>query len=156
MARLASRGTEKHPARYQKASKGVGYEGDTGRDERVRLIRDGNPPRLPHNRSEEVFWHPAFPSFGVRQTYTGQASWIVQYKLHGRSRKVTVGDVRLLDEMEARKAAKKILAKVELDRLDPQAAKEEARRSAKVTFESVTEQFLAERQDSSRPKHTTR
>jgi integrase len=120
-------------------------------NERVRLIRDGNPPRLPHNRSEEVFWHPAFPSFGVRQTYTGQASWIVQYKLHGRSRKVTVGDVRLLDEMEARKAAKKILAKVELDRLDPQAAKEEARRSAKVTFESVTEQFLAERQDSSRP-----
>jgi integrase len=111
-------------------------------NERVRLIRAGKPPPLPHNHSEEVFWRRDLKGFGVRQTYTGQASWIVQYKMHGRSRKQALGDVTKLDELPAIEMAKNLWAKMYLDRLDPQAAKAEARRTAKVTYESVVEQFL--------------
>src|SRR5262245_22754155 len=108
----------------------------------VSEIRDGKPPRLPHNHSQIIYWHPAFPGFGVRQTYTGQASWIVQYKMHGRTHKQVIGDVRYLDEAEAKDAAKKLRARIMLDRADPQAAKEAARKAAKITFEKTVEEYL--------------
>src|SRR5262245_9220519 len=118
----------------------------------VSEIRDGKPPRLPHNHSEVTYWHPAFPGFGVRQTYTGQASWIVQYKMHGRTRKQVIGDVRYLDEAEAKAEAKRLWARVMLDRADPQAAKEAARRAAKITFKKTVEEYLQDSVHRLRPK----
>jgi integrase len=132
----------------------------------VRQVRDGKlpdlpdgkkfeeifrSPKLPDGQFDEVFWHPAFYGFGVRLVYTGHASWIVQYKLHGRSQRQTIGDVRVLDEYKkdengkevgALAQAKNLLAKVQLHRFDPQAARAEARHTAKITFEAVAEQFL--------------
>jgi integrase len=131
----------------------------------VDKIRDGKPPfnrrsgkRRADEKFEEVFLDPTLPGFGIRCLHTGGASWFVHYKLHGRQKKVTIGDVRVLDRLDreerndegklvvvkgALRAARDLLAKVQLDRLDPQAAKEEARRTAKITFKSVVEQFLA-------------
>jgi integrase len=112
----------------------------------VRDIREaaaaGKPLPKPGNLRERTLWHPALSGLGVRHTYTGQASWIVVYKLQGRTQRTTIGDVRVIDESVAIKAARELLAKVVLQRFDPQAAKEEAKRTAKITFEAVVEQFL--------------
>lgn len=119
-------------------------------NELVRLIRAGAPASelrarfLPSNHRERTLGHPAFPGFGVRLTYTGQASWYVEYRLHGRHKKVVIGDVRTLDEKEAEAAAKDVWAKVRLDRLDPQREKQKAREAAKVIFRDVAQRFLEE------------
>src|SRR5262249_32141940 len=117
----------------------------------VRRIREGEKPRPrdgfgnPSNKREQWFKHPAFPGFSVRLTYTGQASWYIRHKTHGRPNKVKIGDVRYVDEKEAKKRAKDIWSKIQLDRLDPQAAKEEARKTAKLTFGVVVDHFLQSR-----------
>jgi integrase len=106
----------------------------------------GKPlPRLSHNRSEEVLWHPGFKRFGLRRTYTGQASWMVQYKMHGRTIKSTLGDVTELDEAAALKMARDLWADMWRDRKFPEEAKKEARRLAKITFLRVAERFRAAR-----------
>jgi integrase len=67
----------------------------------------------------------------------------VHYSLNGRQKKQALGDVRVLDREAALKAAKDLLAKVQLNKLDPQEAKRKAREAAQVTFESVVPMFLA-------------
>jgi integrase len=114
-------------------------------NELIRRIRAGEKPRPPGNHSEVVYEHPLLQCFGVRLTHKGQASWRYQRKVHGKNRKVTFGDVRLLDEKQALERARQLGAKLELEILDPQEAKARAREAAKVTFASVAEDFLKSR-----------
>jgi integrase len=107
----------------------------------VKQVRDGKPPKC---ESEEVFWHPGLDGFGVRLLYTGRASWILQYKLHGRTKRLTLADVREMDEPLALNTAKDLRAKMRLALLDPMAARVEARRTAKITFSRVAESYLAD------------
>jgi integrase len=108
----------------------------------VAQIRSGKPPKLPEGKSENIYWSPAFYGFGIRLLYTGSASWIWQHKTWGRTHRLAIGDVRVLDEPQAQNAAKNLWAKVQLERLDPQAAKAEAKRTAKIIFEDVAQQYL--------------
>jgi integrase len=108
----------------------------------VKRIRDGKPPAVAGDKFEDVYRDPALPGFGIRVLHTGAASWFVHYKRLGRQGKVTLGDVRVLDREQAVEAARDVLAKVQLRILDPQAAKREAMRAAKVTFESQVPLFL--------------
>jgi len=109
----------------------------------IRQVRDGKPPKLPKDTSEAHYWHPLLDGFGIRLFCTGRASWVQQYKRYGRTQKTTLGDVRILDEPVALKAARDLMAKIQLGMLDPQAAKAEARRTAKVKFEDVAERYRA-------------
>jgi integrase len=109
----------------------------------VEHIRAGNPPKLPKGKFEELYLDRVVRSFGIRLTYTGAATWIVYYKIHGRQKRLTIGDVLELDREGAIKAAGDIRAKVRLGQLDPVAAKAEARRLAKIKFGDVAKQFLA-------------
>jgi integrase len=113
----------------------------------VHQIRDGKPPKLPEGRSEELYWSPVFNDFGVRLLKSGTASWVWQHKTFGRTKRLTIGDVRVLDESEAQETAKRLWAKILLHRVDPQEAKAEAKRTAKVLFESVVDQFLKSKEN---------
>jgi integrase len=108
----------------------------------VKRIRDGNSPKVEGGKFEDVYRDPALTGFGIRVLHTGAASWFVQYKRHGRQGKVTIGDVRVLDREQAVEAARDVLAKIQLRILDPQAAKREAMRANKITFESLVPLFL--------------
>jgi integrase len=108
----------------------------------VKQIRDGKPPEVKDDKFEEVYRDVVLPGFGIRVLHTGAASWFVHYKRLGRQGKVTLGDVRVLDRDQAVEAARDVLAKIQLRILDPQAAKREAMRANKVTFESVVPLFL--------------
>jgi integrase len=111
----------------------------------VKEIRAGKPPKVPEGKFEEVYRvvnAGVPPGFHMRALHTGTCIFSVHWKRLGRQGKVTLGDARVLDPDQAIEAARDVLAKVQLRILDPQAAKREAMRTAKVTFESQVPAFL--------------
>src|SRR5262249_34890302 len=87
--------------------------------------------------------------FGIRLRAGGKKTWIVQYRIGNKQRRVTLGDVRKLDSETARSSAKERLAKVTLGE-DPQKAKIEARARASVTLGAVVDVYIAKRESSIR------
>src|SRR5262249_37871216 len=67
---------------------------------------------------------------------------------HGRTRRQTIGS--RVDPEQARKAARKILAAVELG-ADPQGDKAEARRKAAHTVKAIVEKYLAAKENALSP-----
>ena len=109
---------------------------------------------LSKGRDEEIAWDVDAEGFGFRLRRRSDGgvhrSWIVQYRASGRTRRITVGGAERLTPVEARQAARKLLARVELGD-DPQAAREVKRQQAACTFRSVVESYLAAKQPELRP-----
>ncbi len=79
--------------------------------------------RLPAGKTDHIEWDDDLPGFGLRLRGSGDRSrktWVAQYRAQGRTRRMRIGAVEKLSSDEARKAAKKVLARVALGR-DPQA-----------------------------------
>ena len=74
----------------------------------------------------------------------GKRTWIAQYRVGAKQRRVTVGTVETTAAEEARKRAKSILSKVHLG-ADPQIEKAEARAQASSTLQTVVDRYIAER-----------
>jgi integrase len=111
-------------------------------NELVNKIREGKPPELPKGKREKHYHDPALPGFYIRVRDTGAASWVVQSKQFGRQKKFTIGDVLVFDRQQAIKAAKDLLAKIQLKILDPHEARRERMRANKVTFETQIPLFI--------------
>src|SRR5215471_4762944 len=111
-------------------------------NELIKAIRSGQPPKLPDGKREEHYYDPALPNFYIRLLDTGVASWTLQWKRHGRQKKITLGDVLVLDRSAVIKTAKELLAKMLLGLLDPHEARRERMRAAKTTFATLTSIFL--------------
>lgn len=111
----------------------------------VEQIRSGQPPKLPDGVREKHYRDPALPGFYIRVLNTDVASWVVQWKRLGRQKKVALGSVLVLNRTEAIKAARELLAKVQLNLLDPHEARRERMRANKVTFETTTPLFLEDK-----------
>jgi integrase len=101
-------------------------------------------------KADAIFFDNELPGFGLRLRAGGHRTWIAQYRAHGRTRRLTIGAVEKLTLVEARKAARKILAKVELGE-DPQGDREAKRRAAVHTLCSVAEAYLEARKRELRP-----
>jgi integrase len=97
--------------------------------------------KLPQGKSEIIVFDEALPGFGLRIRSGGKRTWIAQYRLGSKQRRVTVGTADTLDADEARKRARRTLSKVHLG-ADPQLEKAEARAQAAVTFGSVVDSYL--------------
>ncbi len=65
-------------------------------------------------KSELLVFDDALPGFGVRIRSGGKRTWIAQYRIGSKQRRVTLGTVEALDLERARQAAKETLAKVQL------------------------------------------
>src|SRR6476659_8313647 len=96
---------------------------------------------LPLGKSELIVFDDALPGFGIRLRAGGKRTWIAQYRLGLKQRRVSLGTVEALDPDEARKRAKSTLAKAHLGS-DPQAEKAEARAKAVVTLGTTVETYL--------------
>lgn len=92
---------------------------------------------------DKIFFDDALPCFGLRIREGGKRTWVVQYRLGAKQRRITIGKVETLDVDEARKEARKALSKTHLGH-DPQVEKGEARKQASVTLASVGERYLTE------------
>jgi Arm DNA-binding domain len=87
---------------------------------------------LPAGVSDRIVFDAALPGFGLRLREGGKGTWLVQYRVGTKQRRVTLGT---LDAEEARKRAKSALSKVHLGH-DPQLEKAEARAQSAVTLGS--------------------
>jgi hypothetical protein len=81
---------------------------------------------LPPGVKDRIVFDDALPGFGLRLRDGGKRTWIVQYRVGTKQRRVTLGTIETLNSDEARKRAKGALSKVHLGH-DPQLEKAEAR-----------------------------
>jgi integrase len=109
---------------------------------------------LPAGVNDRIVFDAALPGFGLRLRDGGKRSWIVQYRIGTKQRRVTLGTVETLNADEARKRAKSALSTVHLGR-DPQLEKAEARALSAVTLGSIVERYLEERAAKRRLKPKT-
>jgi integrase len=96
---------------------------------------------LPAGKAETIVFDDGLPGFGVRLRAGGKRTWIVQYRIGSKQRRVTLGTVEALDPDRARQAAKETLAKVQLGG-DPQTEKSETRARASLTVGMVAQRYL--------------
>jgi integrase len=112
----------------------------------------------PTGKADVTFFCSELPGFGLRVRSSGVKRWVVQFEVHGKTRRVTIGDPRLFNAEEARRIARQILAKAKLGQ-DPAQEKVAARLAAKLTLGAVAERYLADREGKLRPasmKHAQR
>ena len=107
---------------------------------------------LPAGKTESIVFDDELPGFGLRTRAGGKRTWIAQYRLGTKQRRITFGTPESLDAEKARDRAKTILAQVVLGE-DPQNAKAEAKAQAAVTFRAVLPQYLAHVEARQRPGH---
>jgi integrase len=96
---------------------------------------------LLEGRTERIVFDDALPGFGLRIRSGGKRTWVAQYRMGEKQRRVTLGSTKALTLDQARKAAKAALAKAQLG-TDPQLEKTDARAKAAVTLASAVDRYL--------------
>jgi hypothetical protein len=91
------------------------------------------------------------PGFGLRVRASGVHTWMIQYAIAGRTRRVVLGLQSALDPGKARATAQKLLAQVRLGK-DPAADKARARVAAAETFGALLPRFLKRQETRLRPR----
>jgi integrase len=105
----------------------------------------------PQGASERTYFDQDMPGFGLRVRSSGARSWLAQYAVHGKTRKVTLGTPDVVTSGEARAAARAVLAAKATGR-DPAKEKAEAREAAQHTVGAILPGFLAEYAKTVAPK----
>ncbi len=110
---------------------------------------------LPAGKTEDFAWDSELAGFGLRlrRRTSGdlQRTFIAQYRADGHTRRATIGEVdKKITTAQARDAARKLLARVELGG-DPQGEKAAKKRSELHVFRTTVEDYLAAQKDDLRP-----
>src|SRR6478609_3821343 len=96
---------------------------------------------IPAGKTDLIQFDDELPGFGIRLRTGGKRVWIIQYRIDGRQRRVTIGDARKVDLKAARAEAQKRFAQIILGG-DPQAEKAAAKAKAAVTMGPLADQYL--------------
>lgn len=96
---------------------------------------------LPDGKAEAILFDDDVPGFGLRVRAGGKRTWVAQYRVGTKQRRLSLGSTDKVDADEARKRAKAALSKVQLG-LDPQTEKHSARALAAVTLGSTIDDYL--------------
>lgn len=107
--------------------------------------------RVPAGRSEIIEFDDDVPGFGIRVRAGGSRTWVFQYKIGEKHRRMTFGAVSALGIKDARDRAERLHAKVKLGE-DPAGQKIEARTKASQTFDAVLEVYLDDLKARLRPR----
>jgi integrase len=105
---------------------------------------------LPKGKTEAIHFDEDLPGFGLRVRAGGSRMFVVQYKVGGKQRRLTLGSVKLLDPAKARGKASDALAAVRLGR-DPAGEKAQGRLRATETLEAAMRLFLTRQRAKLRP-----
>ncbi len=105
---------------------------------------------LEPGKSERIVFDDDISGFGLRVRQGGSRTWIYQYRIGTKQRRMVLGSAKSVPLSLARENASKLEAKVKLGG-DPAVVKETARREANDTFGVLAEQFLEARKASWRP-----
>jgi hypothetical protein len=101
---------------------------------------------------DEIYWDTEVAGFGLRFRSGGKRTWILQYKMQGSDRRLTLGPYPGINAKTARAMAQDKLADVWKGK-DPQAAKreEKAKVKAQIILRTVIDNYLATKQSKLRP-----
>jgi integrase len=102
----------------------------------------------PACKADYTEWDDDLPGFGVRMR-GGSKKWDCQYRVNGKQRRESLGDVRKVSLEDARKIARQRFAQVELG-TDPAAERAQARAQA-LTLGVVISPYLEAKQYQLRP-----
>jgi integrase len=109
-----------------------------------------NSLALPADRTEVIYFDNDLPGFGLRLRANSKPVYIYQYQLASKQRRMTLGATAAITLATARKTAGELHARVRLQE-DPAAQRDERRRSAANTFESMLRIYLPEKKQTLRP-----
>jgi integrase len=101
-------------------------------------------------KSERIVFDDDIKGFGLRLREGGSRTWIYQYRIGSKQRRMVLGSATSVPLSVARKNAGELEARVKLGG-DPAMDKETARRSADETFGILVDQYLAARESKWRP-----
>src|SRR5262249_44877984 len=107
---------------------------------------------LPDGKDDAIYWDDDPKRLGYRLRRSGDKvlrSWVVRYRVGAQQRRMSLDTVLTVEQ--ARGAARKILAKVELGE-DPQGDKRRERDGGKLTVRALVEEYIADRRPELRPK----
>jgi integrase len=99
---------------------------------------------LPPGKSDAIFFDDDVPGLGLRLRAGGKRSWIFQYQVGTKQRRMTLGTAAALSLGQARKTAGELYARVRLKE-DPAATMREGACRAAETFEALLRLYLPEK-----------
>jgi integrase len=105
---------------------------------------------LPHGKTDHIEFDDNLPGFGVRIRGGGSRTFVFQYKLGNKQRRLALGPVKALDFSKVKDTAKDLYSKARLG-IDPAGEKAEAKVRAAETFGAVVELFLTRQKAKLRP-----
>jgi len=107
--------------------------------------------KLPPGVTDRVFFDEDLPGFGLRVRASGVHTWMIQYAIARRTRRVVLGLASTLAPNRARAVAETMLARVRLGH-DPAAEKDQAKAAAAETFGALLPRFLKYQSARLRPR----
>jgi integrase len=96
---------------------------------------------LPAAKSETIFFDDDLPGFGLRLREGGGRSFVFQYKLGAKQRRMSLGTAHARDVGDVRKAAEQLYHRVKLGE-DPAGDRTRAVAAAAQTFEAAANEYL--------------
>jgi integrase len=105
----------------------------------------------PVGMTERTFFDSEVHGFGLRVRASGARSWLCQYAVHGKTKKVTLGAPPLVTVGSARTRAREIMAAVRLGG-DPAQERAEAREQAANTIGGLVPVFIGRQRKRLRPR----
>ena len=117
-----------------------------------RIIRDAKPEARPR-----LLWDEQARGFGVRITPAGVKSYVLNYRVDGRERRLTIGRCAELSLREARERAGRELVGIRAGEADPLERRRERRRAPAVRegLDRFFDEWAPERQRIGRLKAST-
>ena len=106
--------------------------------------------KLAPSTKDRIWFDDSVPGFGYRLRESGAASWIFQYKLGRKTRRVTLATATAIPLGRARQIAGELHAKVRLGG-DPAGEKRQAVARAAHTLGALAEDYLAQQATQLRP-----
>jgi integrase len=102
-------------------------------------------------KADRIYFDDDLPGFGLRlRKGSRRQTYVVQYERQGWQKRLVIGTTAILDPEEARKLARRELAKVTLGS-DPQGEKAQERERARITLKAVAVRYLALKKETLRP-----
>jgi len=102
-----------------------------------RIVDAAKPPK--DSQAFEITWDTEISGFGLRTTKAGIKSYILQYRIHGRQRRFTIGRHGVLTAEQARQKAIKLRGDI-AEGNDPQGTKKQLQ--GIPTFEAFSAEYI--------------
>jgi integrase len=107
--------------------------------------------QLPRGKTEAIIFDDDVPGFGLRLREGGSRSFVFQYKLGTKQRRMALGSATALKLPDVRETAEKLHARVKLGH-DPASDKAQARAQAAHTFKPAADLYLEQQRAKLRPR----